>query len=412
LPLLYHAASGKFWIGPGNVAGWAVLYLGMENDPQVGNAVMGYYFDNPVFPQDVRNSISYELLPSDFPGSVIPSSMDIAMGLLEDNHGRLDPGSNPVLDRVYFSLTTESAHTLFIELSQASALLDHVSVANYNPPGGTYTGATIFEARFDNTGQCVGVLVCEDYVSIGLGLTAEDADIDALGVANPSPMAAGEGFSALDPQTLQYVFSLDGPDLDEELLVAAIVSGTRHKGPLLGNNGAAITGNGGSLQGMVKTICGQDPHVAGLGYSAYGEPDDHGDPGLVHCLSLSLAARNTAPWAPSYPRDQFVLTGVVSGWGGWAPEDSLFCVRMEIVGGNLNGVTTYSNLWFRAATDDYKVFSLTFDVPWIGTEVNGVAHADAHRCRFSVLQGGVSQPPSHAPTESFRSLILRAATHW
>jgi hypothetical protein len=409
LPLLY-TASGEFWIAQANAPGWAVLYLVMEGDPALaavgGNAVMGYYFENPSFPQQLRKGIYYELLPSDFPGASIPSGLDVAMGEIDDNRGRLIVNSTPVTDLIYFSLTPASAKLLCNELQAANALLLHTPSVPNTPPvpytlpaPGYYTGATIFVAKFDGTGLCSDVQVCEDWQTLGI---APDSDIDALGVGPAPSVGAQNGFQCLVPNSPQYVFSLNG-EPGKELLVAADVgnapNAVRLQGSLRGNNGDVLLGGGGTLQGRVRGLCARDPEVGGLGGSADGEPVIVGDPGTAHCLSLSLAAQTTSTAGPN---DQFMLTGVVSGWGGWNPEASLFWLRMEIVGGPLPGYTTYFGPWSRAATDDYQEFQQAFNVPFLDTW--GLLHVN--RCRFSVYQAGLSQ--SHVPTESFRSLMFRS----
>jgi len=412
LPLVWHGGSNSFRIGQGDV-GWAVLYLAMENDPIVGDAVMGYYFNNPSFPSELRNGIWYELLPSDFPVPGIPSSLDIAMGLLEDNYGEIEVGAQRVVNRVYFSLTQGSADLLYRELDAASALLELASGGPYTLPQGSarYTGATIFAAMFDNHGVIQDVGVCADWSTLAIG--ASD-DVDALAVAEAQAVVpTPNGCETLQPGRLQYVFSLDTQDANRELLATADVTigptVLRKHSRLRGNNGNDIVGGIGTLQGRVSAICAQDPEIGGYGARAFGEPDGNGTPDAQPHLSLSLAVRTTTP--STGLTDNLALTGVVSGWAG-NQQDSLVCLWMEVVDADpshpLYGFrTSYVHPVIRPATADYLVLTPPpFDVPWVGAWTNGVFHCHTNRFRFWVEQVGLTLPH----TESFRSLVFRRQT--
>jgi hypothetical protein len=411
LPLVYHTATQEYWVGNANVPGWAVLHLAIDDPLGLGSGaqtVMGYYFANPAFPSQLRSGIYHELIPRDFPtgaGDIV--AMDAAMGMLEDNRGRLEATNNPVRNRVYFSLTPASAAELW---SSQTAPLLHVSLSPYQPPGNTYTGATIFVAEFDAQGQCTTVRVCEDYSSLGL---SEADDVDALAVAD-SQYIVEPASQPLQPTTLQFVFSTATPIGGEELLVAADVSngpqGLRIQKPLRGNNGDRIVGGGGSIGGPVRSICSQDPENVEYGCSAFGEPEDHAATGGCHMsLSLAVAHRNTG-----IAGDAFELVGVVSGWGTGAAQDSLVYLAIQLVANPLhplNGWTEYFPMGTRLAGQDEYVVRKVADVPWLGSWIqpNGPDFPNRNRYRFWVHQvaSDPTNPATFVHSESIRHLVYR-----
>jgi hypothetical protein len=404
LPLVYHTATQQFRISQMNNAGsWAVLHLAIDDTSSPGSAVrtvMGYYFNNPSFPAQLRNGIYHELVPTDFdgaPGNIV--AMDSAMGMLEDNRGHLDATSDPVKNKIYFSLTPLSASVLWASLPSP---LQHVTDPLYQPPGNTYTGATIFVASFDTLGNCTAVRVCEDYETLGL---REDADVDALGVAAAQTLFE-TNTQPLQPISLQFVFSTAVPVNGEELLVAADLSngtqGVRQTAPLRGNNGDDITGGVGSLDRPVRAICSRDPENTNHGGSAYGEPEDHETTGTNHMsLSLGLARANSANGG-----DAFHLSGVVSGWGSGTPQNSLVYLGVQIVGGPLDGWTDYVSMGTRPADRDYFTFAQTAEIPWMGTWLTpgGATAPLRNRYRFWIYQIGLA---TSTASESIRELVYR-----
>jgi hypothetical protein len=394
LPLI-HDASGEFWISQGN-AGWAVLHLAIEGDPTLGDVVIGYYFDNPSFPQQLRNGIYHELLADELGGG-LPVAMDVSMGLLEDNGGQLVATSDPVADRIYFSLTPQSALQLWNDL--ALAPLTDVDDQPYSPPTlpGHHTGATIFVAVFNRAlGTCSGVHVCEDWESLALPV---GADIDALAVGAMQPgLPLGQGQVGLEPGTRQYVFSTDAPVNGEELLAAARLNnqgpGPLTRGPLRGNGGDVIVG--GSVLGKVRATCAEDPEVGNLGGSATGAPENH--PATpTPALSMSLAMRLLGPRLVD---DQFEVTGVLSGWAGGTPQDSMVWLFMQMVGGPLDGHQVQFNLPNRSSNEDVYQFKKKIQLPWLGTG----AVSNMNRYRFWVGQLGLTHANVSA---TFPDLVLR-----
>jgi hypothetical protein len=404
LPLVFHTATQAFWVGNATAPGWAVLHLAIDDPSGLGNGaqtVMGYYFANPAFPSQLRSGIYHELIPRDFPagaGDIV--AMDAAMGMLEDNLGRLEAMDEPVKNKVYFSLTPDSANALWLSLASP---LQHASNPLYQPPGSTYTGATIFVAEFDSQGQCTTVLVCEDYETLGLPY---DADVDALAVATSQAITEPET-EELDASKLQFVFSTALPIAGEELRVAADVGNgaqsVRIQRPLRGNNGDRIVGGGGSIGGAVRSICSQDPENVEYGCSAYGEPENPLNGIETYDMSLSIAlARHVS----ASGGDAFGLVGVVSGWGTSTPQDSLVYLGVQLVGGPLNGWSDYLFMGTRLASQDEYVFAKNSDAPWLGSwlQPGGDDSPGRNRYRFWVLQINMA---ATASTESIRHLVYR-----
>ncbi|MEZ6036202.1 MAG: hypothetical protein R3F29_01895 [Planctomycetota bacterium] len=405
LPLVRDGNS--FRISQANVNGWAALYMALEDNSGAPLGVYGYYFDNPSFPNQLRNGLYMELEARELDPTLAagPAAMDVAMGLLVDNNGRLQTGQQEIKDRVYFSLTDQSAQTLWNELG--SPVLAKVGGGTYTPPVniGRYDGATIFVAEYDSTGTCIDVKVAED--SVTLQLPQGTNEIDALGVGMPLPgVPVGAGQIGLTAGQLHYVISTEPAVNNEELLVVAtvneVVQGvptpTRYQDPLRDNNGNSITANGGSL-GRVRALCSQDPVDLHVGGAAFFAPCDYADP-TGNPLMMGMSA---AMMYGDNQTDSFLLTGVLTGWVG-AAENSFFWLAVQMESGPATGFLHYYGPWFRSSSEDAITFEQKIDVPWMGYGAPpGPYTSGKNSYRMWVYQ----QTFSGVEMESIRGLVFR-----
>lgn len=317
LPLVYDPASNVYRISSASTDGWAALLLTLEPENGQplyagapasvdGATVFGYYFANPAFPSQLQQSVYHELLRSDFePGapSLLPTaridSLDVAMGLILANRGALDPGVITSVDRLYFSLTRDSAKAL--ELTNAVA----------NPSGLTFDGATIFVAHFDVVSKGVSLV---ELCATQLGL--REVEIDALAMADVGAAATPlPGELPLELGSQMFVVSAGPGQLAEELMVVAWPQGTPAQDPVVArlrtDQGNRLVGGGGLLHGRVKSLCAKDPETS-HGAASFGVPTGTSThpAGLPGTMNLSL----TASWTQSDPvLDDFRFDGVITG---------------------------------------------------------------------------------------------------
>lgn len=412
LPLVRHGNS--FRISQGNVDGWATLYMGLEDNAGNPLGVYGYYFDNPSFPNQYRNGLYLELEAREFDPNLVdgPTAMDVSMGLLVDNNGRMMPGMQEVKNRLHFSLTNASAQTLWNEL--AAPRLTRVDGSAYTPPVniGHYDGATIFVAEFDSVGLCTDVKVVED--SASLLLPAGTNEIDALAIGTPRPgVPVGTGQELLTPGLLHFVISTDPAVGGEELLVVGTVDHvvmqggvptvlpTRFQDPLRDNNGNPITANGGSIR-RVRSLCSQDPVDVIMAGSAFLAPCEYLDPDGIITDDTQLMGLSAAMAYGHNQTDLFQLTGVLSGWTGVA-ENSFFWLAVAMDSGPWAGFSVYYGPYFRSAMDDAVTFTQKIDIPWTGIG-SGSYVLGKNSYRMWVYQQGVT---SGFESESIRGLVFR-----
>jgi hypothetical protein len=367
LPIVF--ANNRFQIGVANVStGWAVLYYSQLAPPfpgyaETGANIMGYYFDNPSFPQQLRHGIYHEVLRSDFQGLTVPTpttanigAMDFAMGLIVTNRGQRDPGIITNLTDLYFSLTNATIQSN----PQLRAAF----------PGHTIDGATIFVARFESTTGTWGTLEVHRS-GIQLGLPA-GTEIDALAMFRAgAPASVPAGSTGLEPQSMCYIISAEYGQLEAEVMVAATpdfnpaLPDSQLLRPLRRPNGDPIpppvSGPNGPLPGRVKSLCGQDPESS-EGCMSFGEPT-HDSLALPTRMGLSLTAYDEVVGTST--KDDFKLFGVLSGWG-LAPRAEEVVLAIEYPAGNF---------WFqylpnRAASEDSYSFEVSVVRPWSAGDIN------------------------------------------
>jgi hypothetical protein len=371
LPFAYQSpaqagdATGGFRLWQAATTSWATLYVSriVDSGPNVGADIIGYYFENPGFPSQLRQGIYQEVIRADYRGGDVPApptanilALDVAMGLIETNRGRIEAGVLASVNKLYFSLTNESATAL-----QNSGAVTHPSGLD---------GATIFVANYayDGTVTSVSVHLSRSELNLPAGV-----DIDALGVGTVSvPVTVtGTQFTPLLQHSFLYVISAGETGgvshLPEELYVVGTPQDppppnqNRVRAPLRTATGQILVGPGGVLPGRVKGVCAQDPDTA-TGTRAYGVPkiDAFGQR-----LGLSLTARTKGPISGALT-DQFHLSGVLSGWLRPGPSTVYLVVT------HLNAPVTSPptdpyhiyNLPLRQATDDNYEFALTLNFPW------------------------------------------------
>lgn len=397
LPLLYYqtgTSPAEFRVSAGNTGGWATLYLSRTVPGQdVGADIVGYYFENAGFPQQLRQAIYTEILRTDFSPALAATTniaaMDFAMGQIVANRGQRDPGVIETLDKLYFSLTPASA---------ASPNLAQAVNAT-----GPIDGATIFVATFNlQNGKVSQVGVHATRANLLLPAAPQTIDIDALGmyfVPSYVPPPSGLG---LKGGTFCYIISANDGQMPDELMVVATPwdpvnsysapSNVQVRLPLRAATGQILIGNDGLLPGRVKGLCSQDPDFP-FGCMTFGVP-------ILDFLSpqprmgLSLTAEDFNP--QSTVSDKFRLTGVLSGWVGSTATSE---VQLSIE--HPAGTFTFISLPNRGADQTQYQFSIDRDYTWQQGNINDY--------KFVVITTPAPATPSSTWVGSISSTLRRRA---
>lgn len=346
LPLRY--VAGTFQVDVVGSQAWAALNIVREvPGANVGADVIGYYFQNPAFPQQLQRCIVNEVVRADYqvagfdPGTSNIAAIDYAMGQIVANHGRQDPLVIEVIDRFYFSVTSQCA----MELVQAGVF------TNVN-------GATIFEVRYQGTA----------IIDVFPGLQLDPAgqiDVDALGVGTvvtvPPPGAVpGEW---LEVGSKMFIVSDTTAAFGEELMVYATrdflppgqqePSSSTVMAPLRSPQGEPLIGSapGALLPGRVKSSCARDPEMHDAART-FGVPAADAV-GLPSSPVLSVEVKSGA--GPS-PTDSFTVKGVVSG--------PSLAGRSCLLGVKHQGVYFFHALGVWPGNQNHLSFQVSLDYPW------------------------------------------------
>ena len=364
LTLVFDSSAGgggifRIWQAAGTA--WAMLNLSLVGSTQVGGAdVVGYYFDNPGFPSQLRTAVYFEHVIGDYrdgqllapTGLASIEAMDAAMGLIEASGGRIQAGIVDRVNELYFTLTPASAQAL--HATGAVAASDALD------------GATILVANYDpQSGLIVDIEVQATGGSLGL---PEGADIDALamGFAPVSPVFPAEStLHPLVPGSLFYVLSLAAGGPDDQLFVVAEPTqnpgtgggattpmGGRRR-PLHNEQGKPLLGPAGTLTGNVKSACAHDPESL-IESQNYGVPRNDNITVARSNLSLFATEKLGVPVPILNPNqfDSFDLHGTVSGWGQAMAEPSLMFLWIRC-----DGVDSWKVLPTRGANDHVYDFT-------------------------------------------------------
>jgi hypothetical protein len=282
---------------------WATLSIVRQVPGQnVGSDILGYYFDNPSFPNQLRNTVVQEAVRSDFlpvgfdPAGSNIAALDYAMGQINASNGRPEANVIECTNRLYFSVTPTCASA--------------IDALNVIPQG--VDAATILMATYD-----AGVVVGLEWAGRPSGPEfPEYLDIDALGAAVVHSPVTPTVPGAVQVETgLMFLVSFAAstplaPHSFEELLVYAAPDATAGQdsklvAPLRWTNGNPMIGTE-QIPGQVKGICSRDPDW-NVGARSFGVPFmDSFNSGPV--LSLEVANPDT-----EQPTDLFKVRGVVGG---------------------------------------------------------------------------------------------------
>ncbi len=284
---------------------WATLSLVRQVPEQnVGADILGYYFDNPAFPTQLRNAVVQEAVRADFlpvgfdPNGSDIAALDYAMGQINAMSGRIEVGIIECVDRLYFSVTPISA-----------AAIDALNVI---PEG--VDAATILVASYGSSGAVTSLA----WAARPPG--PEHLDVDALGAARVTAPVSSTVPTAVQvqPGTTMFLLSFapspfgTPPHGHEELLayavpdLAPLVQETEMKlAPLRWTNGNRMIGTE-QIPGQVKGICARDPDWS-FGAHTFGVPLVDG---LNSVPVLSLEVGNPDG---QQLRDMFKVRGVVAG---------------------------------------------------------------------------------------------------
>lgn len=309
LPVVYVPPSvggpvgGEFRVVvPNPSSAWATISLVRKSaEAGTGGAdILGYYFENPAFPGQLRNDVRYEAVRADYlAGGFDPEGSDIAaldyaMGQILASQGRRDPGVIESVDRLYFSLTPASALSL-----QASQFFVNATV----------DAGTIFRAEYNSAGEVTNLEIeCQPVPGL---------DVDALGVARIAapvqPPTSMSGAVPLEASRMMYLLSF-APAAGqvshgyEELLVMAVpdvsIGGLdpMELKPLRWPGGGAMV----TSDQLVIAICTRDPDN-NVGAHAFGVPfvDALGSDPVFSLEAHKLPGQQSG--------DSFSITGVVAG---------------------------------------------------------------------------------------------------
>jgi hypothetical protein len=284
---------------------WATLSLVRQVPEQtVGADILGYYFDNPSFPPQLRNVVVHEAVRADFlpvgvdPGGSDIAALDYAMGQINAMNGRTEVGIIECVDRLYFSVTPASAAAIHA-LNVIPEVVD---------------AATILVASYGSSGAVTALSWA------GRPPGPEHLDVDALGAATvTSPVSTTVPTAVqVQPGTTMFLLSFapspEGtpPHGYEELLAYAVPDRDplaqetdKELAPLRWTNGNRMIGTE-QIPGQVKGICGRDPDW-NLGAHTFGVPLVDGV-GSVPVLSVEVGNPDTQRL-----RDVFKVRGVVAG---------------------------------------------------------------------------------------------------
>jgi hypothetical protein len=277
---------------------WATLSIVRQVPGQnVGSDILGYYFDNPSFPYQLRNTVVHEAVRSDFlpvgfdPAGANIAALDYAMGQINASNGRPEAAVIECTNRLYFSVTPICASA--------------IDALNVIPQG--VDAATILMATYDASGAVY------DLEWVGRPPGSVDLDIDALGAARVhSPiLSTVPGAVQVETGSTMFLLSFTETSGFEELLAYAAPDfnptglDTMRLAPLRWTNGNPMIGTE-QIPGRVKGICSRDPDW-NVGARSFGVPFmDSFNSGPV--LSLEVANPDT-----QMPTDLFKVRGVVGG---------------------------------------------------------------------------------------------------
>lgn len=300
LPVVYvPTGGGEFRVAvPTPGSAWATLSLVRKVPGQShGGDILGYYFENPGFPGQLRNDVRYEAVRADYivegfdPGGADIAALDYAMGQILASQGRQDVGVIESVDAMYFSVTPACAQALD-------------ALAWFPLP---VDAATIFRAAYDSSGEVYELEIeCRPP-------GPEELDVDALGVAFLSAPAQPTlpGSVQLEPGSTMYLLSFaQGSHGNEELVVLAAPETSIGQDPMVMKplrwpGGAPLIGTE-SIPGMVTAICTRDPDN-NIGAHTFGVPiPDSLGSGPVFSLEVQNLPGEQAV-------DKFAITGVVAG---------------------------------------------------------------------------------------------------
>lgn len=341
-PVTFLASSNTYRVSVPDGTGWASLFIARD-----GLDVVGFYFENPLYPPMMRNVVYHELVTSDFvySGSQLTSSnqimaMDFAIPRILENRGQPDPGAYSCVNKFYFAVT-------------AGCAADLNALHYFSQP---VDAATVFEALYVN--GAVSALDIK-YTSGDLHLTSSDS-VDALmmfEVGSPAPNGVGE---KLRSGTTCCIFSTDGGP--EELQVLATTqSGLTKVAPLRSPTGQVLIGGANAMvQGHAKGGCTEDPELPTTN-RVFGEPTNDSYP-VWPRMSFSL-------WRYKDDMTHDRLHGILSGWTGTTGTQAV-----ELWMQTPSGVQQVGSLPILASNSGYYSFDvLAPNVP-VGTE-----------CKFMVM---------------------------
>lgn len=356
LPMRFVAGSGgapdTFRVDVVGSQAWAALNIVREvPGANVGADVIGYYFQNPSFPEQLQRCIVNEVVRADYqvagfdPGTSNIAAIDYAMGQIVASHGRRDPLVIEVVDRFYFSVTSQCA----MELVQAGVF------PNVN-------GATIFEVQYQNAA------IIDVFPKLQLDPDGQ-IDVDALGVGTvnmlPPPSAAPGEWLEMGSQV--FILSDTTAAFGEELMVLATrdltppgqqePSTSTVMAPMRSPQGEPLIGSapGSLLAGKVKGSCSRDPenHDAARSFGVPA-PDMVGFPS-VPVLSLEIKGPAT-----SGPTDSFTVKGVVAG-AAMGGQTCLLSVKHQ-------GIHFFHVLGAWPANQTHMSFQVSLDYPWSSSQ--------------------------------------------
>lgn len=367
---------------------WATLAVVQEWNGVTD--IFGCYFDNRLFPEQLRNTVvqeflASELLPVGFDPEGSPiTALDFAMGQILANRGYPDPGVIDCVNRLYFSLTHSSA----IALQPLFAF--------------PIDGSTIFQVDYNGVGDMVGFSSFQPPVPAGVGGT-EQLDIDALGVAMvtvpaPAPVGAQPIHTGL-MLLVSYTQAVNGEEL---FAIAQQQPGNSIALPLRSPTRQKLAGPGGLLPGRVKGLCGRDPEGY-FGARSFGVPtvdltsgsEDAVTLQSTHVLSVEVATVVSGTSAPS-GLDQVTLSGVVAG----APQDGCDCVLWVLHKGQYR----WFSLGVWPANQTSIPFSIDLDTPWAKPGPGSNVVENEYELIVTMLPGPTS---AALPALSNRALVTR-----
>lgn len=308
LPLVYLPAQAQsphtFRIAVSTAQAWATLSLVREIPGQnVGADILGYYFENPSFPLQLRNTIAHEAVRADYqPAGFDPAGSDIealdyAMGQIIASRGAQEAGVIENVQTLYFSVTPSCATKLH-------------GFGIFAQP---IDGATIFRVNYHPNGT-ISTLAVETRPNLPFG-----SDVDALGVAIVhGPVASSiPNAVSIESNTTMFLLSF-APQTPgcEELMVLAKPMGVASPllAPLRTPGDEPLIGTV-ARPGTVTAVCCRDPDW-NTGARSFGVP--FADPyGSVPVFSLEVGNPDS-----QQPTDRFEVIGVVAGaalpgWSVW-----------------------------------------------------------------------------------------------